>query len=180
MRNEQVRLRAAYEAAVQALSPLPRAAFLLCRLDNLSYRDIGMRLSISPDVVEDCIALALSTITVLLHGRLPDRPTPTIIAEAEAALFHEYRAYCARVILAMEPLSPETSNDSGSGQRDLHVMRSPQRWLARTGNWSMRSFWENWTTPTVPQAKTFDEWLRNRTGAANGTHLDQRHACTRV
>jgi len=165
MRNNQARLRAAYEAAVQALSPLPRAAFLLCRLDDLSYHDIGMRLSISPDGVEDCIALALSTITVLLHGRLPDRPTPPMIAEAEATLFREYRAYCARVILAVAPVAPETSGDSGSGQRARHAIRLPQRWLARFGNWSMQSLWGNRKKPTVPQAMTFDEWLRNRTGA---------------
>lgn len=170
MRNNQARLRAAYEAAVRALSPLPRAAFLLCRLDGLPYHDIGMRLSISPDVVEDCIALALFTITALLHGRLPDRPMPPMIADAEAWLFQEYHAYCARVILAMGPLGTGTCNDAGNWQRAQHALGSPQRWHAPFGNWSVRSLWRQQPRPKAYQPMTFDEWLRNRTGAEDTRH----------
>jgi len=65
MHNDQARLRAAYEVAMQALSPLPRAAFLLCRVDDLSYREIGQRLSIPPAVVEQCIALTLFSFSQL-------------------------------------------------------------------------------------------------------------------
>lgn len=60
MSEEEKRLLAAYEAAMQALSPLPRAVFLLHRLDGWAYGQIGARLSIDQKLVTACLARALA------------------------------------------------------------------------------------------------------------------------
>ncbi len=179
MHNDPERLRAAYETAMQALSPLPRAVFLLCRLDDLSYTDIGKRLSIAPAVVEECIALTLFSFSVLWRGRSPDRSMPPMIIEAEAALFQEYRADCARVIVATVHALPETSNKAGGRQRDRDIIPFLQRCILRIRNWLMRSRWRNCKPRTLRKAMTFDEWLRNRTDSEN-RHHDPCHSGTLV
>ena len=170
MHNDQACLRAAYETAMQALSPLPRAVFLLRRLDDLSYKEIGERLSIAPAVVEECVALTLFCFSVLWRGQAPARSMSPMIIEAEAALFQEYRADCARVIVATVHASPETSNEAGGKQRDRDIIPFPQRCILRIRNWLMRSRWRNWKPRTLHKAMTFDEWLRNRTDSENWHH----------
>ena len=175
MHNDQERLRTAYESAVQALSPLPRAAFMLCRVDDLSYREVGQRLSIAPAVVQDCIALTLFSFSVLWRGRAPDRSMPTTIIEAEAALFQEFRIYCARAFMALVPVAPETSNNSACAKHDRGIIQSPHRWTLGIQNYLTHSSRQKRRPTAIPAAKTFDEWLRNRSGAQDCYH-DQRHA----
>ena len=117
MKTDNLRLADCYEAALQTISPLPRVVFLLCRVDDCSYREIATRLAIEPAVVEDCIAFALVTFTLLLRGQLPDRPTPLKIAEAEAVLFQQYRRHCASLIVAKRPVEHFPSSGCPSGQR---------------------------------------------------------------
>lgn len=47
------------DAILQGLAPKARAAFLLCRLDGLSYREIAAQLAVSVSSVEKYIAGAL-------------------------------------------------------------------------------------------------------------------------
>lgn len=59
-----------YVEAFQTLPPLTRAVFLLHRLDNLSYREIGWRCGISVDDVTIRMSDALVGIARYLDGRV--------------------------------------------------------------------------------------------------------------
>jgi len=178
MHNDEACLRAAYEVAVQALSPLPRAVFLLCRLDDLSYREIGERLSIAPAVVEECIALTLFSFSQLWRGQPPDRSKKPMIIEAEAALFQEYRTYCGQAIMALVPVAPETSNHSACGKHDRGIIQSPHRWTLGIRNYLTHCIRQKRRPASLPETKTFDEWLRSRSGAEGSR--GQCHARTLV
>lgn len=86
---------AAYEAAVAALTPLPRAVFLMYRVDELPYRQIATRLGLDIPEVEACIAHAICTIARLVDGDAVGDDTPELIATAEARLFERFRASLA-------------------------------------------------------------------------------------
>jgi len=79
-------LLAAYEAAVDALTPLPRIVFLLHRVDDLSYRAIADLLSLNRAMIETCMAHALKTIACHVDGRSGPQTVPEPILRAEAAL----------------------------------------------------------------------------------------------
>jgi len=88
-----------------------------------------------------------------------------MIIEAEAALFQEYRIYCARAIMALVPVAPETSNQSACGKHERGIIESPHRWTLGIWNYLTHSIRPK-QRPTPPsEAKTFDEWLRSRSGA---------------
>lgn len=55
-------MNASYKRAVERLPASRREVFLLSRLENLSYKEIAHRLSISPKTVENHIALALKAL----------------------------------------------------------------------------------------------------------------------
>lgn len=79
-------LLAAYEAAVDALTPLPRTVFLLHRVDDLSYRAIAERLSLDRAMIETCMVHALKTIAHHVDGRSGPQTVPEPILRAETAL----------------------------------------------------------------------------------------------
>lgn len=56
-----------------ALAPKPREAFLLSRLDGLSYSEIAQHLGVSSSMVKQYIASVLVHCYTITHG-LPDRP----------------------------------------------------------------------------------------------------------
>lgn len=55
------------DALLQALAPKARAAFLLCRLEGLTYREIATRLEVSVSSVEKYIASALIACCRVMH-----------------------------------------------------------------------------------------------------------------
>jgi len=87
-----------YEAAVDALPPLPRAVFLMHRRDERGYQDIADRLDIDIPTVEACLAEALTMIAAILDGETPTRFDPhgrgAPIMRAERKLRERHRAYC--------------------------------------------------------------------------------------
>jgi DNA-directed RNA polymerase specialized sigma24 family protein len=83
-------LLAAYEAAVDALTPLPRIVFLLHRVDDLSYRAIADLLSLDRAMIETCMAHALKTIACHVDGRSGPQTVPEPILRAEAALLRRH------------------------------------------------------------------------------------------
>lgn len=85
-------LLAAYAAAVDALSPLPRIVFLMHRVDDLTYATIAERLSLNDDVVEACMIHALARIARHVDGWPDAEAPPAAIVRAEAELLRQYRA----------------------------------------------------------------------------------------
>lgn len=79
-----------YRIAFDAMPPLTRLIFVLHRFDDLSYGEIGERLSIDIDTVTDCIAEALTTMLAALNGEVPSRlnqpEAAARIAAAEARI----------------------------------------------------------------------------------------------
>lgn len=159
MSEEEKRLLAAYEAAMQALSPLPRAVFLLHRLDGWAYDQIGARLSIDQKLVAACLARALTGLAGSMAGDRPFGPEPPSIIAAEASLLKEHMAYRARRALLRAlnlPRLPEA-------RRRLWP---PSHWVAALQRW-LRSSTMTENRYAVPPARTFDEWLRQREGPPN-------------
>lgn len=156
VRADRARLLAAYEAAVLALTPLPRAVFLMCRIDGLTYPQIAGRLAIHEAVVPCALAHALSTIMWCMEGMRPNRRMPFMVIAAETELFRRYQIHCVRAIRTLGPLRREPCD--GSHGHGLH-----QRvwcWLC--------GWWRRWFRLRRPPAHpSFDEWLR--TG--------MRHSC---
>lgn len=87
---------ALYEAAVKELPPLTRLAFLLHRIDDLSYEQVADRLEITPRAVECSIAEALVMIGAFVDGDTPQRWRRKPLAQAETDLRQRHRAYCER------------------------------------------------------------------------------------
>jgi hypothetical protein len=156
MNRQQIHLMVAYDAAMKALSPLPRAVFLLHRLDDLPYREIGARLSITASVVEASFVRALAYIALMMEGQRPSGLEPPLIADAEAILHKQYLGYRARRAwhLALNLPEPGKRQDrSEPAQRWPLVVR---RCLTFAGASKKQ--------PSVPPAMSFDEWLRKREG----------------
>lgn len=159
MSEEEKRLLAGYEAAVQALSPLPRAVFLLHRLDGWAYDQIGARLSITEKLVTACLARALAGLAGSMDGDRPIGPEPPSIIAAEASLLKEHMAYRARRALLRALNLPRLPDE----QRHL---RPTILWVATLSRW-FRSSAMTKNRYAVPPARTFDEWLRQREGPPN-------------
>lgn len=155
MYKDGARPLSAYDLGVQALGPLPRAVFLLHRLDDLPYGQIAARLSIEVPVVEACIASALVTIAQVLAGEQPSGPQPPVIAGAEAILFREYtacrarRAICATLHVVQ----------SGAPQTPPNTVK---RWPGLAGRWLRLTAPPFQYRRNVSHHETFDEWLRHR------------------
>jgi len=171
MNADNLRLAACYEAALLTIAPLPRVVFLLCRVDDFSYREIGERLSIEPALVEDCIAFTLMTFTLLWQNKLPNHSTPQKIAEAEAVLFQKYHSYCATLIAATRPVAQEISSSSANCQRSLAGNGSGRKSLLCISEWFADTLLHYLKWPSIPNVMTFEAWLRAYTGSAD----DDRH-----
>lgn len=167
MNTDNLRLAVCYEAALLTIAPLPRVVFLLCRVDDFSYREIGGRLSIEPALVEDCIVFALVTFTLLWQGELPNRPTPQKIAAAEAVLFQKYHSYCATLIAATRPVVQEISNSSANCHRSLAGNGSGRKSLLCISKWLAGTLLHYLKWRSIPSVMTFEAWLRAHPGAAN-------------
>lgn len=57
--TETLLARRRIEAVLGQLSPRCRAVFILCRRDGLSYKEIGVRIGISPNMVKKYLARGL-------------------------------------------------------------------------------------------------------------------------
>ena len=147
--STEARALAAYETAVSALTPLPRAAYLMCLVDDLSYGEIAARLVIDAELMEECMAHAIAVIACLIDGQIPELETPAPIVEAEAALLRRYRSYYAVVIDELDFRGQEPSG-SVPAAADRKGIRSR---TARIGSRPR-------TRPVVRSAKSFYEWLR--------------------
>ena len=159
MSKDEARVRALYLAAVQALSPLPRAVFLLHRIDDLPYGEISNRLSIDVPVVIACFARALVNIARSLEPSQPFGPEPAIVAEAEAILMKEYLRCRAGWALHRTLHPPKPVESEVLSER-------PGRWFSVLGRWlgHQRKGPEKRVAP--PPFRSFDEWLRERQGPA--------------
>ncbi|CDO35848.1 sigma factor-like helix-turn-helix DNA-binding protein [Novosphingobium sp. KN65.2] len=159
---DRARLLTAYEAAVLALTPLPRAVFLMCRIDGLTYPQIAGRLAIHETVVPCALAHALSTITWCMEGMRPNRRMPSMVIAAETELFRRYQMHCVRTIRALGPLRREPRG--GSNGYGLH--QRVWRWLCGWwGRWSRRR--------PRPAPPSFDEWLRSGMGHSSCAQMAQ-------
>lgn len=127
MTDDEMRLLAIYEMAVSALTPLPRAAYLMWRVDDLPHREIAATLAMGLPLAQSCMAHALGVIADLIDDLAPP-PTPACVIEAEAALLELYRVHCRNTISrGAKEASPRLS-----GQAMLKRVTSFDEWL-RTG-----------------------------------------------
>lgn len=127
MTDDEMRLLAIYEIAVSALTPLPRAAYLMWRVDDLPHREIAARLTMGLTLAQTCMAHALGVIADLIDDLAPP-PTPARVMEAEAALLNLFRVHCRNTISGGAKDAPPRI----SGQGMLKRVTSFDEWL-RTG-----------------------------------------------
>jgi len=154
--RQQIRLMMAYDAAMRALSPLPRAVFLLHRLDGLPFREIGASLSITASMVEACLVQALAYIALMMEGQEPSGLDPPLIADAEAVLRGQYLGYRARRAWHAARSLPEPGNRQirSDPTKRWHIVL--RQCLRLPGSWRKRA--------AAAPAMTFDDWLRQREG----------------
>ena len=159
MCDDKAHLRGAYCAAVQSLSPLVRAVFLLHRIDGLPYEQIGDRLSIEKPVVMACFARALVNIARSLEPSQPFGPEPAIVAEAEAILLKEYLRRRAGWALHRTLHPPQMEEGEVESEMLGHWFGSLRQWLAHKLKGPEGRY-------AQPPFRSFDEWLRERQGPA--------------
>ena len=92
------RLRALYRAALDTVPPLSRAVFLMHRLDDLSYRQIGKRLKIDVPTVEACMGEALLMICRFVDGGAVQPAPSALVVAADARLRNGHYLLCRRWI----------------------------------------------------------------------------------
>lgn len=155
MSKKEERHRAAYVAAVQALSPLTRAVFLLHRIDDLPYREIVERLSIDEPVVIACFARALISIARSIECGQPTGPEPPLIVDAEAFLRTEHSA--DRIRRPLLRLLPPPKQEATEVNHRAHWPASLAQWFGFACSPTEERHTKSLTTD-------FDEWLRKRQG----------------
>lgn len=85
---------AVYREAVERLPPLTRSVFLLHRVDELGYDEIGRRLKVAVAAVQNCLRDALVIIDEALDAMPPTCPENELIIGANANLSKRQR--CCR------------------------------------------------------------------------------------
>lgn len=86
--------RADYREAVDRLPPLTRNVFLLHRVDELAYDEIGRQLTIPIATVQNCLRDALVAIDAALDAMPPTCPEREQISGAHTTLPERHR--CCR------------------------------------------------------------------------------------
>lgn len=90
--------RAVYREAVDRLPPLTRSVFLLHRVDELGYDEIGKRLKIPLAAVQNCLGDALLAIDAALDAMPPTCPEHEPIIGADTILPERHRCCRANCI----------------------------------------------------------------------------------
>ncbi|PHP18925.1 MULTISPECIES: RNA polymerase sigma factor [Sphingobium] len=121
-RKADATTRAAYRRAVDSLPPLLRTVFLLHRVDELGYNEIGRRLTIPITAVQACLSEALLAIDAALDGRPHSPRQREPIIGAEQRLRKRHRRYCARRLRHVGIILPIPWDDSADD--DVTVLRS--------------------------------------------------------
>lgn len=177
-----VDMLALYEAAVDELPPLTRLAFLLHRVDDLSYEQIADRLAIETRAVECCIAEALVMIGLFVDGDTPRRWRRKPLVQAETELRQRHRVYCERRLrlLGVRVVwNVNGDDDQAVSQAMMQLMPPPLRgifllhrdhltwkqmgsrmnipqWVVRWWMFCLDGYFALWP-------KTFEEWLCSMT-----------------
>jgi hypothetical protein len=86
--------RAVYKEAVDKLPPLTRSVFLLHRVNELAYDEIGRQLTITVAEVQNCLRDALLVIDAALDAMPPSCPENELIIGADTTLPKRHR--CCR------------------------------------------------------------------------------------
>lgn len=82
--------RAAWWAGVAALSPLPRAVFLMSGFDERSAADIAAALDVSDEAVRAALTHAICVVAEAVRCQVPDYEPSAIVRDAEAALLRRH------------------------------------------------------------------------------------------
>lgn len=81
---------AAWWAGVAALSPLPRAVFLMSGFDEKPTAEIAAWLDVDGDTVRAALIHAICVVAEAVRNQVPAYVPPAIVREAEAALLRRY------------------------------------------------------------------------------------------
>lgn len=81
---------AAFWDGVEALTPLPRAVYLMSGFDEKSYAEIAAWLDVDADVVRAAMIHAICVVAEAVRNQVPAYERPANVRKAEAALLRRY------------------------------------------------------------------------------------------
>lgn len=156
--NRDAATLVAYETAIEAMPPITRMVFLLHRVDDLPYGEIGHRLSIGCDAVEGYIAEALSMIGAMLDGETPTRWKRAPVVTAEASLRQRYRVYCEDRLRVLGITDPVVWDDGGGDHQSV-VRAMLAAMPSRVRDTFILHQVEQLTYPQVAQRMRTSQWI---------------------